>query len=548
MFGKLSFRYKMLIVPSLAMIGFFVVLLVTLTLGNQSVSKMQQVQIGFYPSVEMSRDLQDDLGAIQRGLQDAVAAKNPGALVETDALRDKFIQRLNDGMSNPSLDRRDLDQLQADMTDYYASARQTTERMITGAGGEDLTSSLATMSSKYNAIKDKLQANTTRDKDTITKAFDESRDAQRRSLTFITLATLVCLIPMIVLSWRLTKAVTEPLLQAVHIAEDIASGNLSSEIEVTTEDETGKLQAAMKRMSESLSQIIAEVRTGATALSSAAAQVSASAQSISQGTGGQAASVEETSSSLQQMEATIGKNAENSLQMEQVATKGAREAEESGRAVNQTLDAMKSITQKIEIIDEIAYQTNLLALNAAIEAARAGEHGKGFAVVATEVRKLAERSQGAAKEISSLAADSVKVAEHSGSLLNELVPSIKKTAGLVQEVAAASREQSTGVNEINRAMSQVDQVTQRNASLAEELSSTAEELASQSEALLQLTNFFKIGDGHTGSLPAYGEAPKTVPARRDLLHSAAAVPLATDNRNGHTHRPGGAVEYSFTRF
>ncbi len=548
MFGKLSFRYKMLIVPSLAMIGFFVVLLVTLTLGNQSVSKMQQVQIGFYPSVEMSRDLQDDLGAIQRGLQDAVAAKNPGALAETDALRDKFMQRLNDGMNNPSLDRRDLEQLQADMTDYYATARQTTERMITGAGGEDLTSSLATMSSKYNAIKDKLQANTTRDKDTITKAFDESRDAQRRSLTVITLATLVCLIPMIVLSWRLTKAVTQPLLQAVHIAEDIASGNLSSGIEVTTEDETGKLQAAMKKMSESLSQIIAEVRTGATALSSAAAQVSASAQSISQGTSGQAASVEETSSSLQQMEATIGKNAENSLQMEQVATKGAREAEESGRAVNQTLEAMKSITQKIEIIDEIAYQTNLLALNAAIEAARAGEHGKGFAVVATEVRKLAERSQGAAKEISSLAADSVKVAEHSGSLLNELVPSIKKTAGLVQEVAAASREQSTGVNEINRAMSQVDQVTQRNASLAEELSSTAEELASQSEALLQLTNFFKIGDGHTGLSPAYGDATKTVPARRDLLHSAAAAPLPADNRNGNTHRPGGTIEPSFTRF
>jgi len=239
MFGKMSFRYKMLIVPTLAMIGFCIVLLVTLTLGNQSVSKMQEVQIGFYPSVEMSRDLEDDLGAIQRGLQDAVAAKNAGALAETDGLRDKFIQRLSDGMNNPSLDRRDLDQLQADMTDYYAMARQTTEHMITGAAGEDLTSSLTTMSSKYNAIKGKLQGNTARDKATIAKAFDETRDAQRRGLTFITVTTLVCLIPMIALSWRLTKAVTLPLLQAVHIAENIASGNLSGEIEVTTEDETG---------------------------------------------------------------------------------------------------------------------------------------------------------------------------------------------------------------------------------------------------------------------------------------------------------------------
>lgn len=548
MFSKLPFRYKMLLVPSIAIIGFCIVLLVTLTLGNQSVSRMQEVQAGYYPSVEMSRDLEDDLSAIQRGLQDAVAAKNAGALAETDQLRDKFLQRLSDGMNNPSLDRRDLDQLKADITDYYAVARQATERMISGAGGEDLTSSLGTMSNKYNAIKTKLQANTTRDKATISKAFNESRDAQRHGLTFITAVILLCLVPMTVLSWRLTRAVTRPLLQAVHVAENIASGNLTGEIDVTTADETGKLQTAMKKMSESLAQIIAEVRTGATALASAAAQVSASAQSISQGTGGQASSVEETASSLQQMEATIAKNAENSVQMEQVASKGAREAEESGKAVNQTVEAMKSITQKIEIIDEIAYQTNLLALNAAIEAARAGEHGRGFAVVATEVRKLAERSQTAAKEIGSLAADSVKVAEHSGTLLNELVPSIKRTAGLVQEVAAASREQSSGVNEINRAMTQVDQVTQRNASLAEELSSTAEELASQSEALLQLTNFFTITGAAPVVAPTNHVGAKTVPPLREALVPTIHATASTAKRNGNGTGSSDEMEPSFTRF
>jgi methyl-accepting chemotaxis protein len=174
--------------------------------------------------------------------------------------------------------------------------------------------------------------------------------------------------------------------------------------------------------------------------------------------------------------------------------KGARDAEESGRVAGETTVAMKTIAQKISIIEDIAYQTNLLALNAAIEAARAGEHGKGFAVVATEVRKLAERSQAAANEISGLAVSSVTVAERSGALLNELVPAIRKTAELVQEVAAASREQASGVTQINQAMSQVDQVTQRTASAAEELASTAEEMAAQAEALQQMVSFFTVSE------------------------------------------------------
>jgi methyl-accepting chemotaxis protein len=192
------------------------------------------------------------------------------------------------------------------------------------------------------------------------------------------------------------------------------------------------------------------------------------------------------------MSASITQTASNAGQTEQVALQGGRDAEESGAAVSQTVGAMTTIASKISIIEDIAYQTNLLALNAAIEAARAGEHGRGFAVVATEVRKLAERSQVAATEINELAEGSVGVAKQSGSRLADLVPAIRKTAQLVQEVAAASREQAAGVAQINRAMAQVDDVTQRNASAAEELASTAEELSAQAESLQQLVAIFRV--------------------------------------------------------
>ncbi len=238
-------------------------------------------------------------------------------------------------------------------------------------------------------------------------------------------------------------------------------------------------------------------------MSMAAQQLSASAQTMSQGTTEQASSVQETSAALEQMSSSIKANSDNSRQMEEMALKGAKEAEESGTAVEDTVKAMRSIAERISVIEEIAYQTNLLALNAAIEAARAGEHGKGFAVVATEVRKLAEGSQSAAKEIGGLATSSVAVAEGAGAQLVELVPSIQKTSALVQEVTATSTEQATGVEQINRSMTEVDKVTQQNASAAEELSSTAEQMVSQARTLNELVAYFTGNGGHASAAPLH---------------------------------------------
>ncbi len=326
------------------------------------------------------------------------------------------------------------------------------------------------------------------------------------------------------------RSVVTPMAQAVQIAEAVAAGDLRVTIRPEGRDEVTQLQTALQQMVGKLKSTIGEVRSGAEALSSASAELSATAQGLSQGTSEQAASVEETTAGLEQMSASITQNAENSRKTEQTALGGAKDAEESGVAVRQTVEVMNTIAGKISIIEDIAYQTNLLALNAAIEAARAGEHGRGFAVVATEVRKLAERSQVAATEINGLASSSVSVAQRSGEQLAELVPAIRKTAELVQEVAAASQEQSSGVSQINKAMSQVDQVTQRNASAAEELASTAEEMAAQAETLQQLMQFFKVGDEyaatHHAAKPVVPHAPLRPVTQRPVkathLHTGLA--------------------------
>ena len=575
MLSKLKFAHKIWLLPALSAAALGLVLTAVAVLGRSNTRALAGIQAGYYPAVELRHALQGSLGALQRSLQDAVAASDFDGLRGSDTLADDFRRTLVAGRTNPVVPAAELAAIGIRFEAYYALARSTSDRMINQDTAATLLAAMEQMRAGYATLRADLDSATARDQAAIAAAFAGAEQRSVRTVRWAAAIALLALLGLAGLSAVIARGLVRPLAHAVAVANRLAAGDTSVSVEVDSRDEAGQLLAAMRAMivatkekvdaavriargdltvavapqSErdalgtalqamvaKLSQVIGEVRGGANALSAASAQISATSQSLSQGTSEQAASIEETTSSLEQMSASITKNADNSRQTEQMAVQGAKDAQESGRAVGDTVAAMQAIAEKISIVEEIAYQTNLLALNAAIEAARAGEHGKGFAVVATEVRKLAERSQTAAKEIGGLASSSVKVAERSGQLLGALVPAITRTADLVQEVAAASSEQAAGVTQINRALGTVDQVTQRTASAAEELAATAEEMASQAGSLQQLMGFFRIpGLPETPERPAPRPTPAPAPAKLGGNgHQRDPILVAVGNDHGFT--------------
>ena len=331
------------------------------------------------------------------------------------------------------------------------------------------------------------------------KGAEDSNKAGQASYEKIRTFTAVIVVAGFVLTLLLGALVTRVIrsivggepAEAARIVGRVAEGDLCVEVALA-EGDTTSIMASIKTMVAKLADIIGQTRDASNNLVAASDQLSATAQSLSQGASEQAASVEETSASMEEMSASSAQNNENAKVTGDIATRTASETLQGGKAVEETVSAMKQIARKIAIIDDIAYQTNLLALNAAIEAGRAGEHGMGFAVVAAEVRKLAERSQVAAEEISQLASGSVDLAEQAGTLLGAIVPSIQKTSDLVQEISAASSEQNSGVGQINQAIGQISQAVQQSAAASEELASTSEEMNAQALELQSMMSYFTL--------------------------------------------------------
>ncbi|WP_319559258.1 methyl-accepting chemotaxis protein [Marispirochaeta sp.] len=359
----------------------------------------------------------------------------------------------------------------------------------------------------FNAMRTSIDSLENMQEKRALMAIDNMSKLIARTLGVYIIVVLIAVAASLVIVIILTSTLLKAISVSVEAADRITRGDLTASIDIHRRDEIGTLATGLRSMISRLKRIVGEIRQSAQNISLGSDEVAKSSQQLSQGATEQASNSEEISASMEEMGANIQQNADNAAQTEKIAQRVTEDANKSGEAVSKTVEAMKEIAEKIGIIEEIARQTNMLALNAAIEAARAGEQGKGFAVVAAEVRRLAERSQNAAAEISELSSSSVEIAETAGELLTKLVPDIRKTAELIQEISYSSNEQKSGVEQTNSAMIQLDSITQQNASSAEELSSTSEELSSQADGLVAMINFFNLGQD--GSSPE--QAPRLLP-------------------------------------
>jgi len=478
---------------------------------------------------------------VQQFATDASATKDITVLDEAKS----HYQEFNDGLDqfrtmfreeNDTSALREIDQLAAAMDEMFDTAQRMTNAYINE--GQDAGNAVM---EEFDVDAQKLTGLVSVLRDLqVTEINGQVSNIMLASSQVKTLQLIIgtaALIFGILVTIFITRSIVRPLNVALATARALAVGDLTVKIEQVSNDETGQLLQAMQGMIVSsqevaamaeqiadgnlqvkvnarsdkdvlihslgnmvnkLKDVINNVKLSIENVASGAQAMSASSEEMSQGASEQAAAAEEASSSVEQMTANIRQNADNAMQTEKIAIQASGDAQVGGQSVNETVGAMKEIAGKIIIIEEISRQTNLLALNAAIEAARAGEHGKGFAVVAAEVRKLAERSQKAAGEINELSTNSVDVAEKAGTALTALVPNIQKTAELVQEIAASSREQDAGADQIAKSIQQLDAVIQQNASASEEIASTAEELSSQSDQLAEMISFFSVDDGTHG--------------------------------------------------
>jgi methyl-accepting chemotaxis protein len=500
MFGSMTVKKKMILLASLAILGLLVTNILSRWASEKIFDSANYANINSVPSIVIQGNLRTEVSNVRLQVNRYLLNTNETKRLEIEGLirqhRDEvqkdlaaYEKCLSDAKDKELWDaeKKAWSEYESELDPNIALARagktaQALETLTASIPKADRVSSLANESFAYNTSL----AN---------QAAAEAMAVKDRFLTISLVVSALIILVVVATAVFITRGVMLSLggepAYAAEVVKRIADGDLTVEVDTARNDESS-MMAAIRTMTARLREIVGQVQEASGTLVAASEQLSSTAQSLSQGASEQAASVEETSASMEEMSASIAQNNENAKVTGDMASHTARDTVEGGAAVKETVGAMRQIAQKIAIIDDIAYQTNLLALNAAIEAGRAGEHGKGFAVVAAEVRKLAERSQVAAEEISRLATGSVDLAERAGGLLDTIVPAIQKTSDLVLEIAAASAEQNSGVGQINGAIGQISQAVAQNAAASEELASTSEEVSAQAEELQSVIGFFKL--------------------------------------------------------
>ncbi|SMF03039.1 methyl-accepting chemotaxis protein [Desulfovibrio gilichinskyi] len=443
----------------------------------------------------MNEDVITNVLALKSASHDYIAAGTKKSLtdyVNALAKAEKGLLKWRETISGLPEMEKAADKIESDLVEYTKEGEKLTEHLR-----------------EIKEIDTTVEAETSDLLLTLTKIMDTTIDPNKKisednahtaysDARIIVLGLLACVIILsTTIGYLITKLITNALTASVTFAEKIAHGNLDASINITANDETGHLARQLNFMKDKLREIVGGVQDGASGVSAGSEELSATSESVSQGAVEQAASAEQVTASIEEMVESIRNNSDSAQQTSQIAARTAVKAEEGGSAVHQTAIAMKEIADKIKIIEEIARQTNLLALNAAIEAARAGEHGKGFAVVASEVRKLAERSGSAAQEIHEFSISSVQVAERAGTLLSDILPDIKQTSEMIQEIAATNNELSNTADQVAVAVSELDKVIQANTSAAEEMASTSEQLYAQAAQLADNVNYFRMNEQHS---------------------------------------------------
>ena len=518
------------------MVGFVSILIISALLGAFALVRMAEVRVvtndianNWMPSVQYLSDMNTNTSDFRIADLQHILSERPEEMARYERDHEQLLEKIrkNQAAYEPLIssdkERQLYQDFKADWGDYVAEHRKIVAGSRENKDAEALAISQGNAQKKFDEASDKLLRLVDVNRDGAADAVSHADEVYAAARIWINVGVALGFVVGLALCILIARTVARQLGEAAAVVDRMAEGDMRQRIEPRSTDETGQLLASMKRMAEKLTSIIGEVRAGAESISAASEQLSTTSQNLSQGTSEQAAAVEETSASLEEVSTSVRKNAESSHKTGELATSAARDAEISGDAFKETVTAMQQIAGKISIVQEIAYQTNLLALNAAIEAARAGDHGRGFAVVAGEVRRLAERSQAAAKEISAMAGQSVHVAERSGALLGAMVPSIRRTATLTQEVALSSSNQAGAISQVDTAMARVSEVAQHNAVASEELASTAEELSVQAEALYTLIGFFHVDGG--GAPPRLYDRSRQAPPG-DARPRAGAKPAS----------------------